>query len=127
MHVYISRDESLDVVSNLEAVLGVRLPGPLRGGDGAEEEEEEGDTSCAICYSTEDPEAGTSSSHGVKSGPLCSYPDQICPNAKCCRRYHRGCLTSWMQSLPTSRMAFGTLFGACPYCSENMSINLMKT
>jgi hypothetical protein len=32
-----------------------------------------------------------------------------------------------MQSLPSSRMSFGTLFGSCPYCTENMSINLMKT
>lgn len=113
------------MVSNLEAVLGVALPGPLkRRGEEEEEGEEEEDVSCAICYSVEDPEAASGA--GTGTAGCSSYPDQICPNSKCSRHYHRGCLTSWMQSLPSSRMSFGTLFGSCPYCSENMSINLTK-
>ena len=52
------------------------------------------------------------------------FPDQICPNAPCSRAFHTSCLEQWLQALPDTRRAFGTLFGSCPYCEEPIAIKL---
>lgn len=97
---------------NLEDVLGVALP--LRSAQ-AQGEGESFLLECGICYSythTHDAGAGGSSN---------SIPDQACPNAKCGRVYHNSCLVDWLQSVPSSRSSFGTVFGSCPYCGEWLS------
>ena len=47
-----------------------------------------------------------------------------CSNIKCNRRFHRKCVIEWLQSLPSTRSSFGSLFGTCPYCSEGVYARL---
>jgi E3 ubiquitin-protein ligase FANCL len=76
---------------------------------------------CGICYTygltVEDDAA-------VKGKSREEIPDQLCPNAKCNRVYHLSCLTGWLQSLPSTRTSFDTIFGECPYCQESISVKV---
>lgn len=51
-------------------------------------------------------------------------PRERCLSKKCNRMYHTSCLYEWLQSLPDSKNSFGTTYGLCPYCRENISIRL---
>ena len=120
------------------------------GGEKEEEEEEEMKAECAICYcyalaGTARAAAGGGGGGAVSAGrsdamgtrvgvsfadagisaPDC-IPDQLCANPKCSRVFHSSCLVDWLQSLPSSRTSFGTLFGCCPYCNDPISVKTMK-
>jgi E3 ubiquitin-protein ligase FANCL len=121
---------------NIEIVLGFKLPS--RRIESSENENlcEE----CGICYtysiasavsdlSTSSithfrPSLSNSSLPTVR--PAVSVPDQACSNPKCCKIYHFTCLVEWLQSLPTSKTSFGTLFGSCPYCQEAISVRIQR-
>lgn len=82
---------------------------------------------CGICYSSsavDDSNSSCTTNIGRGSTTSGSTPDQVCPNPKCSRMYHYSCLVSWLQSLPTTRNSFNTMFGACPYCSDTISITI---
>jgi E3 ubiquitin-protein ligase FANCL len=66
---------------------------------------------CGICYSYTPLEG-----EGI--------PDQMCENSRCGRGFHHACLLNWLRAVPVSRQSFQTLFGACPYCSEPISISV---
>lgn len=104
--------------ANLERILEVSM---LRPSDKATEKFS---MECAICYSyLEQREQSVKLQEGNASS-VGDIPDTVCPNSKCGRAYHHSCLSDWLQSLPTCRNSFGTLFGACPYCQEPISTRL---
>jgi E3 ubiquitin-protein ligase FANCL len=121
---------------NIEIVLGFKLPS--RRIESSENENlcEE----CGICYTYSIASAACdlstssithfrpslSNSNLPTVRPTVSVPDQACSNPKCCKIYHFTCLVEWLQSLPTSKTSFGTLFGSCPYCQEAISVRIQR-
>ncbi|RHZ59955.1 hypothetical protein Glove_360g162 [Diversispora epigaea] len=61
---------------------------------------------CGICYS-----------YHFES----TIPDQSCNNNKCGQSFHRVCLYSWLQAIPSTKKNFNTLIGNCPYCNDVIS------
>ena len=55
-----------------------------------------------------------------------NLPDKVCDNLHCARPFHIACLHTWFKSLPSTRQSFNTIFGNCPYCSTNLSIDVSK-
>ncbi len=105
--------EGFDIKSNIETILNIKLP--LKD----ESKNDEYLVECSICYSY--------SLDSDESGSLSkSTPDQVCNNAKCSRMYHASCLVDWLQSIPTTRTSFGTLFGACVYCQEPIAVKCIN-
>ena len=101
------------VRENLEDLLGIKLPVPKYGSQAGQNEFS---NECGICYSY------SLSTDTLEGKPLTVIiPDQVCPNIKCARVFHFDCLVSWLQSVPTNKSSFGTLFGNCPYCQEAIS------
>ncbi|KAG5177285.1 WD-repeat region-domain-containing protein [Tribonema minus] len=105
-------DPSRLLRANLEAALGAPLPSPAT----TLREDISGD--CGICYQYRLADASGGGGSGGSSGAV---PDRVCDNARCRRPYHPACLLAWLQGLPESRTSFGTTFGTCPYCSEDIS------
>lgn len=103
------RDPQRTVRQNLELVLGHTFPQKTGAA-----EDSAFTTECGICYSYLLPS-------GDKIAASDSIPDQVCPNEKCARMYHFDCLVSWLQSVPSNKSSFGTLFGNCPYCQGAIS------
>ncbi len=121
-----------------------------QAGVGGEEEEEEMKAECAICYCYALAGATRAAARGAGGGAVLggrsdamgtrvgvsfadagisapdSIPDQLCANPKCSRVFHSSCLVDWLQSLPSSRTSFGTLFGCCPYCNDPISVKTLK-
>ena len=95
---------------------------PLRGDKDASTEGIE----CGICYSVDSPEGGEGGGSMHPNGDGGLTTDVICSNENCARLYHRSCLVGWLQAVPSSRTSFGTIFGACPYCSESISVRAMR-
>ena len=62
---------------------------------------------CAICYTYR------------LEGAL---PEIVCDNRRCARPFHGSCLYEWLRGVPTTRLAFNSLFGVCTYCSHPISI-----
>eukprot|EP00455_Lapot_gusevi_P000870 TRINITY_DN10370_c0_g1_i1.p1 TRINITY_DN10370_c0_g1~~TRINITY_DN10370_c0_g1_i1.p1 ORF type:complete len:389 (-),score=22.54 TRINITY_DN10370_c0_g1_i1:89-1255(-) len=67
---------------------------------------------CAICYAYKLDQAA---------------PDRVCENPQCARPFHRVCLYEWLQSVPTTRQSFHTLFGHCPYCSTTITCSSLPS
>lgn len=93
---------------NLEACLGICLP--------FKEPEQADDTSqdnvsaeCCICYAY--------SLEGLS-------PDVYCSSSNCGKAFHRSCLAEWLRSDTHCRQSFNMLFGECPYCSTNISVQV---
>ena len=79
----------------------------------AEESIEEGPTvECGVCYVYR--LVDMANNHA-------ELPDQSC--GECKRPYHRSCLASWLQALPTSRQIFNAFVGDCPYCGKTISLS----
>jgi E3 ubiquitin-protein ligase FANCL len=115
-------DSAASLRQNLETVLGVPLMRPQdRITDSFSME-------CGICYSYLETKAEEAAEDcgGVATAAGGDTPNQVCPNARCGRVYHHSCLHDWLQSLPTSRNSFGTLFGECPYCQDPISTRLSR-
>ncbi len=104
-------------MENLEIILEESIPRQT------ENSELSDDVCCAICYLYElrDPDEAVNLASGIV------FPDSTCPNEKCKRHFHTTCLIQWLQSLPGSRSAFGTIFGSCPYCMENIAAKTVST
>lgn len=94
-----------DLVEVLRQMLGREVPGPAaaRGGEG-DSGQEEGDE-CGVCYSA-----------------LGAGDAERCPG--CGRGFHRECLAEWFRSDPSTRRAFDTVFGRCPYCGETAKVKV---
>ena len=105
------RSSSQGILQNIEAVLEESIPRRI------ESTESSDDACCAICYLYE----LHNSEDILNSANIIMLPDSTCPNEKCKRHFHTTCLIQWLQSLPGSRSAFGTIFGSCPYCLENIA------
>ncbi|KAJ1969857.1 hypothetical protein IWQ62_000355 [Dispira parvispora] len=88
---------------NFQAYLGVPLPSPVQGNTNEQTIE------CGICYSFQVDD---------------QVPDQMCSNDKCSQPFHGSCLVEWLRTDPSSRQSFNIIFGTCPYCSEEISINV---
>lgn len=99
--------------ANLEAVLGLRLPrAPEREvGDGEGATEMELGLECGICYAYRLDD---------------KVPEVACDRAECARPYHRPCIVEWLKTLPDTRQSFETLFGACPYCEQHISVSMTE-
>lgn len=96
--------EDRTVKENLELCFG-NIPSKLDA-DGDEFAIE-----CGICYANRLGEDG-------------HLPDACCGNTRCARSYHEECLFEWLHSLPSARMSFDRIFGACPYCCEPISVKV---
>mmetsp|Transcript_18336 Transcript_18336/g.29837 ORF Transcript_18336/g.29837 Transcript_18336/m.29837 type:complete len:384 (+) Transcript_18336:66-1217(+) len=113
-------DKDVYLRENLGRLLGVEFP--LKDTSVGVELVE-----CGICYSfhlVTDTEQipgqnGNKRQCMKKSGQL---PDVLCENPKCARAYHPMCLQEWLQSLPSTRHTFDTMFGKCPYCNESIHV-----
>jgi E3 ubiquitin-protein ligase FANCL len=97
---------------NLESMLELTLPSSKSAGC----QPEDFSGACAICYQYRLADAGKGPSR--REGAI---PDKICDNPKCRQAYHPACLCEWLQTLPDTRISFGTMFGACVYCGEDIS------
>lgn len=68
-------------------------------------------TDCSICYNQ-----------------FASYSlrDEVavikCSNEKCSNVFHAPCAREWLVSLSSSKIMFGTLYGACPYCGSELQV-----
>ena len=38
--------------------------------------------------------------------------------------FHARCLREWLQSDAAARQSFRTLFGACPFCSAELAVDM---
>jgi len=109
-------DAGRGIVDNIEAVLGLTLPSPEPGdlnpsdpaGADGKEAMDRATGTCGICYSYE----------LDTGGKRPAVPEMACENHRCTYLFHKECLVEWLQSDLSSRQAFNTYFGACPYCSE---------
>jgi E3 ubiquitin-protein ligase FANCL len=106
----------------MENVLGVTL---LPKKDNTETGGNMEGNECGICYSVDIPEISDGVTEAIGDNAV-HPPDQVCMNEKCAKRFHRSCLVGWLQSIPSSRTSFGTIFGACPYCSESISVKAAR-
>jgi E3 ubiquitin-protein ligase FANCL len=93
-------DDKQKVRSNLESLLGMSFPSPKNVN------KEEFSMECGICYT-------------YRVGD--TIPEVCCENTKCGKPFHRICLFDWLRAIPSSRIAFDTIFGQCPYCSSAIS------
>jgi E3 ubiquitin-protein ligase FANCL len=97
----------------LTAALGERLPA-RPGASGASDNPEAAPPECGICYAFACPVSGQPPALG-------------CDNPRCGRPFHAPCLAEWLRADGGAaggggRAAFGTLFGACPYCSAPIAV-----
>lgn len=109
---------------NLEAVLEMQLPGrPEAGAAG----EDDASADCAMCYAYRLPagEGGAGAAAGGGGEEAGEVPDVNCNNAACGKPFHRRCLAEWLGADTTTKQSFGTLYGACPYCSEPIAVKAM--
>jgi len=53
-----------------------------------------------------------------------ALPSIHCPHPRCGRPYHAACLRGWLASLPGARAALGRLTGECPYCGEEVGVEV---
>jgi hypothetical protein len=123
-------NDAVSVRKNLECCLGVSLQvtsafSPTgrcdNESDMPEMEELNSAKECGVCYTTE--------LEGEDTGLPGSYtelPSITCDNDCCNRTYHESCLQEWLESLPSSRVAFDTLLGECPYCQGPISTPLRE-
>ena len=107
--------EERSVRENLELWFGSPLPSPLS----PSKEKSDFLVECGICYAHRLPTEDESS----EEGPL---PEAKCGNPSCNRHYHESCLFEWLHSLPTARVSFDRIFGACPYCCEAVSVKVLN-
>lgn len=94
-------DPNKMVRENLELLMELKLPTPK------DAKVEELNIACAICYSYR---------------LVNEIPDRICDNINCGKPYHSSCLYQWLSSIRSNRHSFGTIFGQCPYCQEQISV-----
>ena len=109
---------------NLRAILNVDLP--KRDNDSAANSEFSSE--CGICYTYSIPSSITTGNDHVprESKDRSQFPDQICPNPRCSKIYHHVCILDWLQSLTSSKISFGKMFGQCPYCNESITIECLR-
>lgn len=138
----VCRKDDLLPRENVETILDIKFPLPLNasssgpgGPDNVALEE------CCICYSylAENPDSLArvqddvrgitpiggqeifthSHSGGIKNGLT---PEELCPNQKCNRAFHRSCLLAVFLSKSNTKHSLGTVFGSCPFCDSSISI-----
>ena len=109
--------ENRSIRENLELWFGSSLPSPLTT------EKSDFLVECGICYSHRLPLDDLEDGGVSQEGPL---PEAKCNNSNCNRHYHESCLFEWLHSLPTARVSFDRIFGACPYCCEVVSVKINK-
>jgi E3 ubiquitin-protein ligase FANCL len=104
--------------ANLEAALELTFPSPSTA------KKEDYSADCCICYTYRLASSSSTSNDTISSSgdAASAIPDRVCDNAKCRRPFHLTCLLEWLRGLPDSRTSFGTTFGACPYCSADISV-----
>jgi E3 ubiquitin-protein ligase FANCL len=98
----------------LARALGESLP-PPPGAAGADADAA-APPECGICYAFACPGDARGAPPGVG-----------CDNPRCGRPFHVPCLAEWLRADGgaaggAGRAAFGTLFGACPYCSAPIAV-----
>jgi E3 ubiquitin-protein ligase FANCL len=109
---------ALTVVENLEQALNVTLSpikSPLEADNSHATPTQDPSVDCAICYCRE-----------LIVDELAELPTELCETKVCGRFYHSSCLREWLKSLPTARISFDRVIGACPYCQEPISVVLMS-
>lgn len=119
------RSNEKSIRENLQVILDIDLP--KRDKDPVVNSEFSSE--CGICYTHSISASHTAAgddrgSSGSKDRSL--FPDQMCPNPKCSKMYHHVCILDWFQSLPSSRISFGKMFGQCPYCNESITIQSLR-
>lgn len=107
---------------NMEACLNVSLPSKNEPDESrtlsdnppeTTNHEESDGLECGICLAEE-----LSREDNEDLLESVEVPSITCENQSCNRPYHPTCLHTWLDSLPSSRLAFDVLLGNCPYCKE---------
>lgn len=102
---------------NLEAVLELDLPAREGGDAGGGAGGDDASVECSICYAYRLPLPGGQEGEG-------DVPDIACANPHCAKPYHRVCLVEWLNADTSTRTSLNTLFGACPFCSEAITVRI---
>ncbi|KAL3899244.1 MAG: hypothetical protein SGCHY_002184 [Lobulomycetales sp.] len=105
------------IQTNLENILGFRLPSPDI--EDTDMEEDDDANTCGICMSFALPMMNQNAEKSGQEG-VQSIPERSCD--KCGRLFHAYCLQEWLRGLPGTRFVFGTLIGECLYCKESISV-----
>lgn len=128
------------LLENIQKLLGINIPTKhghaMHDMDAVEDMSED----CAICYNyyrpmvdakddvamdgingtmDDEKKAMHSDTHEKKG----AVPSLYCDNPRCGKPFHSLCLREWLAADETTRESFGTLFGACPYCSSPISVS----
>eukprot|EP00887_Chlorella_sp_A99_P005452 scaffold1.g5452.t1 len=106
---------------NLEAVLELDLPAREGGDAGGGAGGDDASVECSICYAYRLPLPGGQEGEGEARGDV---PDIACANPHCAKPYHRVCLVEWLNADTSTRTSLNTLFGACPFCSEAITVRI---
>ena len=106
------------VLENLRTIVAplLELKAPA-GADGGSQAADGDGAECGICYSyllPEDDEDG--------DGRGGAAPSRACGG--CGMPFHARCLREWLQSDAAARQSFRTLFGACPFCSAELAVDM---
>ena len=122
---------------NLEMFLGAALPS--RQAEGSTAADDVG-ADCSICYNYRRPmdDVGDDKNDdddvdmiaerkkdGGEAAAEGDVPDINCDNAACGKPFHRLCLREWLAADASTRQSFGSMFGACPYCSAPIAVKAM--
>ncbi len=110
-----SWDDQKNVRSNLEECFDLSLPSPVT------DQNLDFNNECGICYSyrlfTEGED--DKQDHLIENDV---YPNILCRNPSCGRKFHKSCLLEWLQSLPNAKVSFDRIHGTCMYCCEPISV-----
>jgi len=126
-------DEGAGPASNLAAALGPGglLPATTVGmvasttTPAAAAADEPTGAECAICYAFHLPDEAEDGGGGAGgNGRASATPSIHCPHPRCGRPYHAACLRGWLAALPGARAALGRLAGECPYCGEEVGVEV---
>ena len=101
---------------------------PATAAVGAGGDEEPTGAECAICYAYHLPAEGEMDAGApgaaTPAPATVALPSIHCPHPRCGRPYHAACLRGWLASLPGARAALGRLTGECPYCGEEVGVEV---
>lgn len=96
-------DPLLPLHVNLAHCLAVEFPSAVNSSRDAF-----ADDHCAICYEYRLADA---------------VPEVVCDNERCSKAFHRTCLYDWLRAIPSSKTAFASVYGACPWCEASLVVH----
>eukprot|EP00127_Corallochytrium_limacisporum_P003533 Clim_evm16s150 gene=Clim_evmTU16s150 len=119
-----------DLVPRLERLLGETFESrPLVPVSKKRKHDGESDLTVLECHDQDD---NDDTAHGAEC-EICyaehldgQLPDEYCGNERCARRFHRACITEWLQGLPSTRIDLDNIIGTCPFCEYPLFIRQQR-